>query len=469
MSDTDATPSIEDIVREVMLKLASVVPSNNAPPPVIGNNTTVPNTLMEAIPEFGGNELGEDSNVWCSLVEEITKNVTSQQRLSSATHALTGPAKRWYREWKGKPRTWDTFREDLCSVFVSEKRLHQRMLRAVTYTSDGAVSYAEYVRTKLMYFEQTRVNFKPDELIELVIGAITDESVRQAMMNGNHQTTASMIVGITQFGKTGCEKKTDKGVGERATKGSHTSRKRCFVCDSDDHVQRHCPKKAKSKPSGDDGPVRKIVTCSFCKKRGHEETRCWVKQRTANTSQEQKNAQANVCQTTNMKLTPILLRNTLLNCLMDSGANCSLMRESVAKRTGCNVTPFVTVVRGLGNKSVSTIAKTTAVVQCEDVSLELDIFILPDADVPYEVVIGRNVLRHPDLKMVTDVDGTKLQRTSTFTESGKYPAGEQCCTIDDIGNDMDGSLRELLGRYQHMIARGNHIRSVTTAQWSGLT
>ena len=90
------------------------------------------------MPEFSGVDLGDDASRWCDIVEKITEKLPASQRLSLATHALIGSAKRWYQGWEGNPRTWASFREDLCSVFVSEDRLCERLSRAVAYNSDSA-------------------------------------------------------------------------------------------------------------------------------------------------------------------------------------------------------------------------------------------------------------------------------------------------------------------------------------------
>ena len=171
MENAGASLSVEDILRQVLEKMVSV-------PAPVSAGIASSHPLMDVIPEFDGRDLGDDAAVWCDLVEDITKDVTNQQRLSLATHALKGAAKRWYQKWKGNPRNWDKFRDDFCAVFVSGKKLHERLQRALSYTSDEATTYAQYARKKLTYFEETRVSFKPEEYIELVVGGIADQNVR---------------------------------------------------------------------------------------------------------------------------------------------------------------------------------------------------------------------------------------------------------------------------------------------------
>ncbi|CAK9832744.1 hypothetical protein ANTRET_LOCUS9528 [Anthophora retusa] len=148
MENTTAPqPSMEDLVRRVLECIGSNA-AQIAPPPSIG-----------AIPEFSGEDIDEDAT-------------------------LPRPAKEWYRRWEAHPCTWEQFREDLCAVFVSERKLHDRLTCALQYTSDLATSYVEYARTKLTYLRQTQVSFITAQQIELIVNTISDSNVRQAMLNG---------------------------------------------------------------------------------------------------------------------------------------------------------------------------------------------------------------------------------------------------------------------------------------------
>ncbi|XP_076618875.1 uncharacterized protein LOC143340595 [Colletes latitarsis] len=322
-----------------------------------------------------------------------------------------------------------------------------------------ATTYIEYARTKLLYLEQTRVNFKPEELIELIIGAIIDQSVRQSLINGNYQTTSDLLVGITQFAKPSKSREEYKGT-ENRDRQKRDNRKRCYTCNEVGHFQHDCPKKRRQGTSEE--LTKKVITCSFCSKKGHDESKCWIKQRTQGNNQGRKKPEANVCHTSSHNLTPILLKTTPVYCLMDSGADCSLIKESVAKRVGCNVVPFVTTVYGLGKVNVSTIGRSSVLMQSEDVSVEMDLFVVSDCDSLHDVIIGRNVLSHADLRMVTDVSGTRLLRVPDAV-IGNQP-GQQCCVATTVVDEARGPVEEILQRYEEMLSSCGRIRPVTTGE-----
>ncbi|XP_076660006.1 uncharacterized protein LOC143363281 [Halictus rubicundus] len=424
-----------------------------------GTQTQTPN-LVEVVPEFNGSGWGEDANAWCELVEEITKHHSGQRRLCLATHAMRGSAMKWYQEWKGQPRTWDKFKEDLCNVFVSEKKLHEKLLRAVTYTSDSAVTYAEYARTKLSHLEQTRINFKVDELVELIVGAITNEGVRQSVINGQYKSTSDLIVGQAQFTKSSKNRRPTEEFVNRF-QDQRPPRKRCFTCDEPGHLRHECPTKKKSLTHNDISS--RVPVCKFCSKRGHEEANCWAKQRLPARNRESQRAEANVCSEKNSHTTPVLIKDVLVHCLFDSGADCSLIKEDTAQRVCVNVVPYGTSVRGLGGAKVTTVGRTTAVIQTEDVAVELDFFVIKNVDMVYDVIVGRNVLRYQDLQMVTDANGSRLQRINSPPLDQERTV--QCCNIvEACDEEVREPLERLLQNYQHLVSSEDTSRCVTTGE-----
>lgn len=88
---------------------------------------------------------------------------------------------------------------------------------------------------------------------------------------------------------------------------------------------------------------------------------------------------------------------------------------------GCSIEPHIAHLEGLGNKILSTYGKTTVIVECEDVSFELDLFIVRDSELEYDAMIGRNVVQHNDIVIVTDTSGARLYRKSVSTKKSKHP------------------------------------------------
>lgn len=156
--------------------------------------------FLRSMPEFTGDDYEEDAAIWCNEVEELTKDIP-RQRLNLAVRELSGSARRWYQTWNANPYTWKKFREDFCAAFLAKSKLHERMVRALRYTSDSATSYTSYARNKLMYLKQTQVAFSSEQQVELIVSSIIDANVRQAMRNGRYEKSADLLVALAGYKK----------------------------------------------------------------------------------------------------------------------------------------------------------------------------------------------------------------------------------------------------------------------------
>ncbi|CAK9796184.1 hypothetical protein ANTQUA_LOCUS655 [Anthophora quadrimaculata] len=132
--------------------------------------------------------------------------------------------------------------------------------------------------------------------------------------------------------------------------------KRCFECNETGHLGRVCPKKKKevSNAPRQEAKSDHINTCTFCLKRGHTGYQCWTKQRTLREDQirkrektDPKKLEANF-RVKELGLTPLLFQDLMVHGLLDSGADCSIVREKIAKQANCKIEPHFTTIHGLG-------------------------------------------------------------------------------------------------------------------------
>lgn len=96
--------------------------------------------------------------------------------------------------------------------------------------------------------------------------------------------------------------------------------------------------------------------------------------------------------------------------LIDTGANCSLIKESIANKLGCHLLPVSTYINALGQNNKHVFAIISVIVQFEGVCLELDINVVGDNILRYDLLIGRNAVNYPDIEIITDSSGCRLSR-----------------------------------------------------------
>jgi hypothetical protein len=168
-------------------------------------------------------------------------------------------------------------------------------------------------------------------------------------------------------------------------------------------------------------------------------------------------------------LTLIVIRGKLVNCLIDTGAFCSLLPERTALSIGCHVEPNVTCLKGIGNKVVATATygKTTVLVECETASFELDFFLVRDVDLEYEAIIGKNVTQYPDILIITDTSGTRLERLRSQIQTVGVNVMAADWLMSAVAN-LNGAFRKmlicLLEEFSEMFTEGNRVRCITTAE-----
>jgi hypothetical protein len=321
-------------------------------------------------------------------------------------------------------------KSDLIDLFPPKRNLAEKLKRAVLLTSEAFQTYCEYAREKLLLLNRTRIKFTEAELVELIIADILDISVQMGAINSGVQTTSDLLILLSSYVKNIRKRKIETPeatpgfgsgfskckTGTRDKPDGNSSRlqfKRCFACGDYGHIQSTCTKRTSAESPkrprvSNDGPSSS-KTCEFCKKVGHNVSSCFAKERSERVNNNQR---VNLCvgDARANDLTVIVIRGKLVNCLIDTGAFCSLLPERTALSIGCHVEPNVTFLKGIGNKIVATYGKTTVLVECETASFELDFFLVRDADLEYEAIIGKNVTQYPDILIITDTSGTRLER-----------------------------------------------------------
>ncbi|CAK1549738.1 unnamed protein product [Leptosia nina] len=129
--------------------------------------------------------------------------------------------------------------------------------------------------------------------------------------------------------------------------------------------------------------------------------------------------------------------------LIDTGANCSIIKESIAKRLQCNIEPYFLNLNGIGCGSLDICGKITVPVRFEDLYIELDILVVKDKKFNYDLLIGQNAVEYQDIEIITDTKGSKIRRK--VIDSTKL-----CVNSVETHNTFTSKLGELLSMIDHL-------------------
>ncbi|KAH9641258.1 hypothetical protein HF086_016431 [Spodoptera exigua] len=378
-----------------------------------------------SLPSFDPEKMHNGADSWCKNIEDLGAefNWTSLQMVAKAGKALRGTAFSWFESWEPEHRDWETFRQDLVALFPTKKNLTEKLTKAVLYNSESAETYAEYAREKILLLKKTKVSFTEEQLVELVCGGVRDVNVRMASFNSSVNTTNELITLFSSYSKNPKKRPFEKNatVDDSSTaKKPRTdfATKQCFSCGQKGHIQFQCPKNSNNNKNSSDSKASpkskdilntsiKNLKCGYCKKEGHSVEKCWTKQRV---DREKQNIKPVNCLTqSGLKLTKIYINDITVDALIDTGANCSIIKESIAFRLGCHVSPWTVRLDGIGSGHVNTFGKITVPVRFNDVCIELDLNVVSN-DFVYDCIIGQDVVKYADIAIITDTSGTKLVR-----------------------------------------------------------
>lgn len=211
--------------------------------------------------------------------------------------------------------------------------------------------------------------------------------------------------------RSGNEAKIQKHeIEQRKASGSGYKRViKCFNCGLEGHPSFKCPK-----------PIEK---CSNCYKIGHRTAACpliaptkAIEQSKVSGGHEKQILRLNVnksrSDTTNNEvengtsfetakdkyIIPILVNDVPLNCYVDLGSECTIIRKSIALAIGLKLSiDSLPLMRGLGGNLVEPKAKTVAKIKVQDITETLEMFVVDDDVMRYPVLLGHSFTERPDI------------------------------------------------------------------------
>ncbi|KAH0820498.1 hypothetical protein GEV33_002293 [Tenebrio molitor] len=209
-------------------------------------------------------------------------------------------------------------------------------------------------------------------------------------------------------------------------------------------------------------------TCGYCHKSGHLIENCWAKQRADKDEKPRVNTlQKQPLVRNDNNLTLVMIRGKPVHCLIDTGAECSLMTEKTALQVGSPLKPCATRLKGIGSTFVTAFASTEVLVETEEVSLELRMFVVRNCDLSYEAILGRNAVQYDDIGIVTDKTGARLVRMNALSKPKQVnvvSTGWIPPAISNLNGVEQARFSSLMSRFQNMITSGNAVNKIQTAE-----
>lgn len=158
---------------------------------------------------------------------------------------------------------------------------------------------------------------------------------------------------------------------------------------------------------------------------------------------------------------PAVIQKIPVDILIDSGSNISLVSESVLNHFDLNKKPCFRVMRGIGSQEIHSVFFVTTVVELPEISLEVDLYVVPAECISAPILIGTDVLNRKGLTYIRS-DGEQRIVRSDISQV------EHVSTVEahDINTPLLGEeknlLLNLIEEYSNSFISGTATSTVST-------
>lgn len=98
--------------------------------------------------------------------------------------------------------------------------------------------------------------------------------------------------------------------------------------------------------------------------------------------------------------TKFKIQDQIVNCLVDTGAECSLLTKKIANYLNCHFEPALITLKGLGNSTIFANTKTSLKIERDGMAFEICFYIVDDSAIVFDAILGRDLFLHKGLEII---------------------------------------------------------------------
>nr|XP_046492926.1 uncharacterized protein LOC124224766 [Neodiprion pinetum] len=211
--------------------------------------------------------------------------------------------------------------------------------------------------------------------------------------------------------------------------------------------------------------VKSSVTCFKCREVGHVSTNCKKSSGSEQNTlvQGQMERRVNSC-SIQPTFGDLLHSGEKFSFCFDSGAECSLIKESIAKKLSGKRQNFVVILCGIGSSSIQSVTQILAQVTMNNHCLEILFHVIHDDFLITEILLGREILTL-GYSIEMTVDSLVLKRIPRINvcevDSHSFNFDEMKTDVSELDKRL---LVDVLNKFRSTFVKGTPKSRVTTGQ-----
>jgi hypothetical protein len=358
------------------------------------------------LPEFNPENAGADPAAWCLTASRFMERrpIQGDELFLTVSRALKGTASQWLTQIPvDADYTWARFKELFLARFCGKETATSalmKMLAEPQLEGESMGAYGMRLRSLLgaRWDHLTAVEIVNATVLHHL--SLRDERVEKIALTSDVKTRDQFITEMNAFHyakKMLIPSSGTSSAGPEAKRRKPSDpRIKCHYCGVPGHKIAECHTRMKTegpettrRPEKSRPAVSSKVSCFKCREEGHIAPNCPLLRKTNRDSDNERRLNSRVVESPTGKLSHL---GESFSFCFDSGAECSLIRESMASKFSGKRTTDVVVMRGIGNNRINCTSQVLSIVRINDFALEITFHILDDSYLECDIMIGREIL-----------------------------------------------------------------------------
>lgn len=372
------------------------------------------------IPEFDPMSKEQTILTWLTKVEECSEIYGWEDReiIHYALPKLTGVAKTWYQSLPTMMYTWTEWKRKLIESFPVREDYAELLTEMLSKRVKYGESLEHYYYAKINLLNRCKIYGR--QAVDCLLYGVEDRAVKvgaQAAQFSEPEQVLKYFRTVKIGHNRDSQDSRSRSQNDRKGMMNFTSKPAnpkmtCYNCDQVGHPSFRCDK-----------PPAKCVTCD---KLGHLSVHCYKNKRVNKDREKEPNLNNNknekqvaqLCLSEELSakyLLEIKVNNHNLDCHLDLGSQCSLIKLTKAKELNLDIVvpDDLPVLRGIGANMISPIGMTIVCVEVQGIKETINVYVVSDYVINQSVLLGHSFTEKP---------GIVITKTPTAVIFNKIPS-----------------------------------------------